>query len=90
MAQPGFGTLSSASEESWQRDIEDPRLATAKKTSGSEPQPPVHVHGPDCDHDHGVQDVLQPYRREQQKIGRNDPCHCGSGKKYKKCHGAAD
>lgn len=24
----------------------------------------------------------------QQTIGRNDPCHCGSGKKYKKCHGA--
>ncbi len=23
-----------------------------------------------------------------QKIGRNDPCLCGSGKKYKKCHGA--
>ena len=23
--------------------------------------------------------------REQNKIGRNDPCHCGSGKKYKKC-----
>jgi hypothetical protein len=23
-------------------------------------------------------------------IGRNDPCHCGSGKKYKKCHEAAD
>jgi preprotein translocase subunit SecA len=23
-----------------------------------------------------------------QKIGRNDPCFCGSGKKYKKCHGA--
>jgi len=22
-----------------------------------------------------------------QKIGRNDPCPCGSGKKYKKCHG---
>ena len=21
------------------------------------------------------------------KIGRNDPCHCGSGLKYKKCHG---
>jgi preprotein translocase subunit SecA len=25
---------------------------------------------------------------EEQKIGRNDPCWCGSGKKYKKCHGA--
>jgi hypothetical protein len=24
------------------------------------------------------------------KIGRNDPCHCGSGQKYKKCHEAAD
>jgi len=27
----------------------------------------------------------QPFRREQPKIGRNDPCPCGSGKKYKKC-----
>jgi preprotein translocase subunit SecA len=25
----------------------------------------------------------------EEKIGRNDPCPCGSGKKYKKCHGAA-
>ncbi len=25
-------------------------------------------------------------RREHRKLGRNDPCHCGSGKKYKKCH----
>jgi preprotein translocase subunit SecA len=27
-------------------------------------------------------------RRSQPKVGRNDPCPCGSGKKYKKCHGA--
>ncbi len=27
-------------------------------------------------------------KTEQEKIGRNDPCWCGSGKKYKKCHGA--
>ena len=27
-------------------------------------------------------------RREGKKIGRNDPCPCGSGKKYKKCCGA--
>ena len=27
-------------------------------------------------------------RRDADKIGRNDPCPCGSGKKYKKCHGA--
>ena len=30
----------------------------------------------------------EPYRREGKKIGRNEPCPCGSGKKYKKCCGA--
>ena len=30
----------------------------------------------------------RPYVRGGQKIGRNDPCPCGSGKKYKACHGA--
>ncbi|MBS3799455.1 MAG: SEC-C domain-containing protein, partial [Thioalkalivibrio sp.] len=29
----------------------------------------------------------QPYRREGPKLGRNEPCWCGSGKKYKHCHG---
>ena len=29
-----------------------------------------------------------PAQRTENKVGRNDPCPCGSGKKYKKCHGA--
>lgn len=29
----------------------------------------------------------QPMKREGEKIGRNDPCPCGSGKKHKKCCG---
>ena len=29
----------------------------------------------------------RPQKRKQPKIGRNDPCPCGSGKKYKHCHG---
>jgi preprotein translocase subunit SecA len=29
----------------------------------------------------------QPTVRHAQKVGRNDPCPCGSGKKYKHCHG---
>jgi len=33
-----------------------------------------------------VKPKIQPIRVEQ-KIGRNDPCPCGSGKKYKSCHG---
>jgi preprotein translocase subunit SecA len=30
----------------------------------------------------------ETFVREQQKVGRNDPCPCGSGKKFKNCHGA--
>jgi len=29
----------------------------------------------------------QPYVRKERKLGRNEPCWCGSGKKYKHCHG---
>jgi preprotein translocase subunit SecA len=29
----------------------------------------------------------EPIKRDKPKVGRNDPCPCGSGKKYKKCHG---
>ena len=47
--------------------------------------PAAHVHGPDCNHEHAAS---EPFRRAEAKQGRNDPCACGSGKKYKKCHGA--
>jgi preprotein translocase subunit SecA len=33
---------------------------------------------------------LQPFKRDHSKVGRNDPCPCGSGKKYKKCCGASE
>jgi preprotein translocase subunit SecA len=37
----------------------------------------------------GAGDASEPtQRRTGDKVGRNDPCPCGSGKKYKKCHGA--
>ncbi|HRI50614.1 MAG TPA: SEC-C metal-binding domain-containing protein [Pseudomonadota bacterium] len=62
-----------------------------------------HVHGPDCAHGHAPGDghdhdpesydpnlllKKQPVYRTEPKVGRNDACPCGSGKKYKKCHGA--
>jgi hypothetical protein len=37
----------------------------------------------------GGDDVVKTVRNDGPKVGRNDPCPCGSGKKYKKCHGAA-
>ncbi|MEJ2452346.1 MAG: SEC-C metal-binding domain-containing protein, partial [Gammaproteobacteria bacterium] len=33
------------------------------------------------------EEATQPYVREGRKVGRNEPCPCGSGKKYKHCHG---
>jgi preprotein translocase subunit SecA len=42
---------------------------------------PVRVGGDDA--------KIRTVRREEPKVGRNEPCPCGSGKKYKKCHGAA-
>jgi preprotein translocase subunit SecA len=36
-----------------------------------------------------AKEAPEPARRAAGKVGRNDPCPCGSGKKYKKCHGAA-
>jgi uncharacterized protein len=37
----------------------------------------------------GVMAQREPLRRAP-KVGRNDPCPCGSGKKYKRCHGAVE
>jgi preprotein translocase subunit SecA len=52
----------------------------AAPARGGGPQPP-RVGGDDA--------VPKTVRHEGPKVGRNDPCPCGSGKKYKKCHGAA-
>ena len=37
----------------------------------------------------GRRGKAQPVVRQEEKVGRNDPCPCGSGKKYKHCHGRA-
>jgi preprotein translocase subunit SecA len=49
----------------------------------SRPQPKLTL-------SHGDEQVSTPApaQRADAKVGRNDPCPCGSGKKYKKCHGA--
>jgi preprotein translocase subunit SecA len=38
--------------------------------------------------DDGAQQA--PFVRDGRKVGRNEPCPCGSGKKYKQCHGKLD
>ncbi len=62
---------------------------------------PAHEHGPDCahEHDHAHHEPhvhgpgcnhppAEPLRNPLKDVGRNDPCPCGSLKKFKKCHGA--
>jgi len=47
-------------------------------------------HGHEHHHDHHDEEEApqEPFVRGGPKVGRNDPCPCGSGKKFKKCHGA--
>jgi len=49
---------------------------------GEEEEEHVHQHDGSCDHDHHHH---HPPPRRVVKIGRNEPCPCGSGRKYKKC-----
>jgi len=49
----------------------------------AESTPITYSHGEDND----FHEPQTTYKREQPKVGRNDPCPCGSGKKYKQCHG---
>ena len=44
--------------------------------------PVTYTHG-----DEEETEAPKPFKRKQAKVGRNDPCPCGSGKKYKQCHG---
>jgi preprotein translocase subunit SecA len=57
-------------------------MATGGTAVGASPRAPqpARVGGDDA--------PIKTVRREEPKIGRNDPCWCGSGKKFKKCHGA--
>lgn len=48
----------------------------------------THAHGEGHHDHHHHHEPQKPITREDPKVGRNDPCPCGSGKKYKKCCGA--
>jgi preprotein translocase subunit SecA len=72
------------------QQVEEPELPTNMQY-----QHPEYAEGgsgvPDADMqeegDVAVMERPQPFVRGGQKVGRNDPCPCGSGKKYKHCHG---
>jgi preprotein translocase subunit SecA len=63
------------------------RILSAQRPSAFLPEGSAH-NSPDMTSPEGdVSEKIEPYRRGDEKVGRNDPCPCGSGKKYKKCCG---
>ena len=63
-----------------------PTMTFSSGSSTTAPRPPA---GPPRPAREGGDDApITTVRRDEPKIGRNDPCYCGSGKKFKKCHGA--
>ena len=67
-------------------------MSTETKTQAGASHHEAHDHDHDhdacgCGHDHHHHHhrSITPIVRSGPKVGRNDPCPCGSGKKYKKC-----
>jgi preprotein translocase subunit SecA len=62
-------------------------LLAAATAAPDAPPPPDAVAGGAPSAGPGVE-LAAPFVRELPKVGRNEPCPCGSGKKFKHCHGA--
>jgi preprotein translocase subunit SecA len=69
--------------------IEQKRLQEAQKERSTLVHRQANTMDQDSDEGAQQREPIQqtPFTRQGQKVGRNDPCPCGSGKKYKQCHG---
>ena len=70
--------------------VEEPEAPTQRAVPARRVQPASAAtpeRGAKPEGDVAVAERPQPFVRGGQKVGRNDPCPCGSGKKYKQCHG---
>jgi preprotein translocase subunit SecA len=66
-------------------------LAEEEEAAEAAAPPPVQRRQPpkNVTYSHGAgTEAVETVHRTEPKVGRNDPCPCGSGKKFKKCHGA--
>ncbi|MEQ8204733.1 MAG: SEC-C metal-binding domain-containing protein, partial [Woeseia sp.] len=83
------------SEEDIQRMEEQRRAAQAMEFKHAEaptlgqsaPQAPAGARQGDGPIQRPMAETPEPFVREDRKVGRNEPCPCGSGKKFKQCHG---
>ncbi|HUO85544.1 MAG TPA: preprotein translocase subunit SecA [Thermoanaerobaculia bacterium] len=70
----------------WKMEMVVEREGEAARPARSIPQPPRRQ---PLSYSAPSKEPPQQVKRTEPKVGRNDPCPCGSGKKYKKCHGFA-
>jgi len=73
---------------------EENELAEMESSMQQQQQQAMEFNHPDVDADSAesvaadqTEKTNTPYVRQEKKVGRNEPCPCGSGKKYKQCHG---
>ena len=60
-----------------------------RPAAGERSAPPTQLSSAVTEAEEQAAATAQPQRQTTKKVGRNQPCPCGSGKKYKLCHGAA-
>jgi preprotein translocase subunit SecA len=79
-------------QQQWAKPNNTSSTAAFSYAGGTaEEQPSALQDAADMAYDEVAEQPVQVETRtvaEEDRIGRNDPCWCGSGKKYKKCHGA--
>jgi preprotein translocase subunit SecA len=67
--------------------VEEQRRSTAPMQFRHDQATAMPDEAPEAAAAEGQAPPAQPFVRDGRKIGRNEPCPCGSGKKYKQCHG---
>lgn len=68
---PQLPKAEDSAEMEFQHPQAESALGSGQAAGAEEPRPQIDA----------------PFKRDQRKVGRNEPCPCGSGKKYKQCHG---
>ncbi|ENP8392248.1 preprotein translocase subunit SecA [Vibrio alginolyticus] len=70
--------------------MEEQRRAQAEEAARRAQAQHAAAQNPLSEGEESEEGSSQPMVRDERKVGRNEPCPCGSGKKYKQCHGRID
>lgn len=70
--------------------MEEQRRAQAEEAARRAQAQHAAAQNPLTEGEEAEEGSSQPMVRDERKVGRNEPCPCGSGKKYKQCHGKID